>query len=103
MQESNHVLLQLPVPFATFATVKVPVTKQGVTTSASGSAPADSATSHVGAHTAKLLELSNNILARQPGGPLIAYPSTAGHCQVTCHKVSYSVIKSQLLVCFMSV
>ncbi|KAL0019186.1 hypothetical protein WJX77_001417 [Trebouxia sp. C0004] len=47
---------------------------------------AEAETLSVDAHTAKLHELSNTVLAKQPGGSLVAYPCGAGHCQVICHK-----------------
>jgi len=90
MQDNKAVLLQLPVPFATFARVKVPVPATGLSAVATSPKAAEAETLSVGAHTAKLHGLSNTVLAKQPGGSLVAYPCSAGHCQVICHKVCFA-------------
>lgn len=91
MQGNKAVLLQLPVPFSTFARVKVPVPAACLSTTAASLTGVEPETLSVDAHTAKLHELSDSVMAKQPGGSLVAYPCSAGHCQVICHKVRFAL------------
>lgn len=91
MQGNKAVLVQLPVPFATFAKVKVLVPIAGLGTLAASLTAAQAETLSVNVHTAKLHEVSNTVMAKQPGGSLVAYPCSAGHCQVICHKVRFAL------------
>lgn len=79
-------LLQLPAPFASFVTVKIPLPAKGSTAPARQSAAAE-AFPQVNDHTARLHKLASEVLIKQPGGPLVAYPNYAGQCQVVCPKV----------------
>ncbi len=99
MQGNKALLLQLPVPFATFARVKVPVPAAGLSTLAASLTTAEAETLSVDAHTAKLHELSNAVLAKQAGGSLVAYPCSAGYCQVICHKVRFVLTTAQFGHC----
>lgn len=78
-------LLQLPAPFASFVTVKA-LPAKGSIAPARQSAAAE-AFSQVNDHTARLHKLASEVLIKQPGGPLVAYPNYAGQCQVVCPKV----------------
>ena len=95
MQQEQGVLLQLPVPTSSFVSVKVPVSaKLPLATPARQALSAESAIWHVDAQITSLLELSESINARQLGVPCVAYPASAGHCQVVCHKVLDSKLRS---------
>ena len=97
--EDKAVLLQLTVPFATFARVKVPVTVTQARALGSTSESAKAGLAPVDAHTAKLHEVSNAVLLGQGGGCLVAYPCSAGHCQVVCHKVCFAVATASAVIC----
>lgn len=89
--ETPQVLLQLPVPLSTLVKVKVQVPLQ---TAALPNGHADDE------DTVLPCSLNSQIISllaativqqKQPGGPLIAHPCTAGHCQVFCHKVRLAI------------
>jgi len=65
MQDNKAVLLHLPVPFATFARVKVPVPATGLSAVATSPKVAEAETLSVDAHTAKLHGLSNTAFSKK--------------------------------------
>lgn len=79
-------LLQLPVALSAFARVQVQLPSQLPALSADDEFE-ETATPHSISQTTELLAVAHQVQQQQPGGPLVAYPCTAGYCQVTCQKV----------------
>lgn len=97
MQEMQRMLLQLPVTLSGFAKVKVQVTGLGQLSALSLPADHDPETATplstcTDTQTTKLHAVAHQVQQKQPGGPLVAYPCAAGHCQVTCQKVRLNIL-----------
>ena len=96
MQETQRVLLQLPVPLSTFVKVKVQVPAQTSGLPTGHAAIEDTAMpSSLNLQMLSLIATSSKVQQKQPGGPLIAHPCTAGHCQVICHKVRLASLRKK--------
>ena len=96
MQETQRMLLQLPVALSTFAKVKVQVTGVGQLSALGLPADDDPEAASVlntcmDTPMSKLHAVAHQVQQKQPGGPLTAHPCAAGHCQVTCQKVRVNV------------
>ena len=97
MQETQRMLLQLPVTLSAFAKVKVQVTGLGQLSALSLPADHDPETATplstcTDTQITKLHAVAHQVQQKQPGGPLVAYPCAAGHCQVTCQKVRLKIL-----------
>lgn len=97
MQDTQRMLLQLPVALSSYAKVKVQVTGLGQLSALSLPADHDPEsatplTTCMDTQTTKLHAVAHQVQQQQPGGPLVAYPCAAGHCQVTCHKVRLDIL-----------
>ena len=88
-------LLQLPVALSAFARVQVQLPGQLPAVSADDELeePATSPSICTDSRTTKLYAIAHEVQQKQPGGPLVAYPCTAGYCQVTCQKVRIDVLQ----------
>lgn len=78
-------LLQLPVALSAFARVQVQLPSQLPALSADDETE-ETATPPSISQTTELHTIAHQVQQLQPGGPLVAYPCTAGYCQVTCQK-----------------
>lgn len=95
-------LLQLPLTLSVFAKVKVQVTGLGQLLALGLLAAADDdpetpLSTGLDTQTTKLHAVTQQVQQKQPGGPLVAYPCAAGHCQVTCQKVRLNILPQNKL------
>lgn len=83
MNNQPTLLLQLPAPVVSFATIKLPVTAPATI----DAFPSRTGLPLADKHTIRMHKLWHAINMQQPGGPLVAFPCSATQCQVICHKV----------------
>ena len=83
MSDQPTLLLQLPAPVVSFATLKLPVTAPATV----DAVPSRTCLPLADKHTIRMHKLWHAINMQQPGGPSVAFPCSATQCQVICHKV----------------